>query len=168
MPNHYHFVIRQESEGGVSEFIRDVFNTYVQAVNRRQHRKGTLFQGRFRHIHIEKDEHVLHLCRYIHLNPVKAGLVNLPEHWQYSNYPDWIGERGSTLTDKSLMPDNFGSSRNYREFVMEYLKEKTLEKSIEKYMFDGCKTSRRFRTSGRLNSEINSGWLNRLRKVKDE
>ena len=45
MPNHYHFVIRQESEGGISEFIRDVFNTYTQAVNRQQHRKGTLFQG---------------------------------------------------------------------------------------------------------------------------
>ncbi len=137
MPNHYHFIIRQESEGGVSEFIRDVFNTYTQAVNRQQHRKGTLFQGRFRHIHIEKDEHILHLCRYIHLNPVKAGLVTLPEQWQYSNYPDWIGERDGTLTDRSFMLDNFGSSRNYREFVMDYLQAKTAEKLIGKYMFDG-------------------------------
>jgi len=136
MPNHYHFIIRQESEGGVSEFIRDVFNTYTQAVNRQQHRKGTLFQGRFRHIHIEKDEHILHLCRYIHLNPVKAGLVTLPEQWQYSNYPDWIGERDGTLTDRSFMLDNFGSSRNYREFVMDYLQAKTAEKLIGKYMFD--------------------------------
>ena len=137
MPNHYHFIIRQNSENGISEFMRDVFNTYAQAVNLQQNRKGTLFQGRFKHIHIEKDEHSLHLCRYIHLNPVKAGLVDLPEEWRFSDYPDWIGERDDTLTDKSFMLDNFGSSRNYREFVMEYLEEKRAEKSIEKYMFDG-------------------------------
>jgi len=136
MPNHYHFVIRQDAENGISEFMRDVFNTYAQAVNMQQDRKGTLFQGRFRHIHIEKDEHNLHLCRYIHLNPVKAGLVTLPEQWEFSNYKDWTGERNSSLTDKSFMFDNFGSSQNYREFVMEYLKEKTKEKIIEKYMFD--------------------------------
>jgi len=136
MPNHYHFIIRQESEAGISDFIRDVFNTYAQAVNKRQHRTGTLFQGRFKHIHIERDEHILHLCRYIHLNPVKAGLVVSPEFWRHSNYADWIGLRAGTLTDRSFMMDNFGNSENYRAFVIEYLQEKTVEKMIGKYMFD--------------------------------
>lgn len=136
MPNHYHFIIRQNSDNGISEFMRDVFNTYAQAVNRQQKRKGTLFQGRFKHIHIEKNEHILHLCRYIHLNPVKAGLVDFPEEWRFSDYSDWIGERDDTLTDISFMLGNFGSSRNYREFVMEYLKEKRAEKMIGKLIFD--------------------------------
>ena len=136
MPNHYHFIIRQESETGISELIRDVFNTYVQAVNKQQHRTGILFQGRFKHIHIEKDEHILHLCRYSHLNPVKAGLVSSPELWPYSNYADWIGIREGTLTGQQFMLDNFGSSKQYRAFVMEYLHEKIAEKMIEKYVFD--------------------------------
>ena len=136
MPNHYHLLIRQDASNGISEFMRDVFNSYVQAVNLQQRRKGTLFQGRFRHIQIEKDEHILHLCRYIHLNPVKAGLTKLPEEWLYSNYLDWIGERKGILTDRSFMKDNFGNSTNYREFVMDYLQEKKAEKIIAKYMLD--------------------------------
>ena len=116
--------------------MRDAFNSYLQAVNLQQRRKGTLFQGWFRYIQIEKDEHILYLCRYIHLNPVKAGLVKLPEEWQYSNYLDWIGKRNGILTDRSFMIDNFGNSTNYREFVMDCLHEKKVEKIVAKYMLD--------------------------------
>ncbi|HYN87438.1 MAG TPA: transposase, partial [Ardenticatenaceae bacterium] len=68
MPNHYHFLLRQETDTPLSRFINVVFNSYVQAVNRQQGRSGTLFQGRFRHIRIDRDEYLLQLCRYIHRN----------------------------------------------------------------------------------------------------
>jgi len=136
MPNHYHFILRQNAEDDIANFIRDVFNPYVQAVNIQQHRKGTLFEGRFKHILIEKDEHILHLCRYIHLNPVKARLVSSPEFWLFSNYLDWIGEREGTLTDLDFMVSNFQNGDNYRDFVMEYLVEKNLERKIWKYILE--------------------------------
>jgi len=77
-----------------------------------------------------------HLLIRQDLNPVKAGLVKLPDEWQYSNYLDWIGKRNGILTERSFMIDNFGNSANYREFVMDYLQEKKAEKIIEKYMLD--------------------------------
>ena len=79
MPNHYHFVIRQEGDTPISTFIQRLFLTYTQAYNKQQGRRGPLFEGRFKCIHIDSDEYVIHLCRYVHLNPVVAGLVSRPE-----------------------------------------------------------------------------------------
>jgi len=67
---------------------------------------------------------LLHLCRYIHLNPVKTGLVDLPEQWLYSNYSEWIGERSDSITDTTFMIRNFGNPEKYREFVEGYWAEK--------------------------------------------
>ncbi|MFH2037801.1 MAG: transposase [Chloroflexota bacterium] len=79
MPNHYHFLLKQETDKPLSKFIQVLFNAYVQAVNIQQERTGTLFEGRFRHKCVEKWEYLMILCKYIHLNPVKARLVNQPE-----------------------------------------------------------------------------------------
>ena len=70
MPNHYHFCLRQDTDRPISKFISVIFNAYVQAVNRQQNRAGTLFERRFRHVWVEQEEYLIHLCRYIHLNPV--------------------------------------------------------------------------------------------------
>ena len=71
MPNHYHFLLRQELDSPLSKFVNAVFLAYVQAVNRQQERSGTLFQGRFRHVWVLREEHLAWLCRYIHMNPVR-------------------------------------------------------------------------------------------------
>ena len=62
MPNHYHFLLRQETDQTLSKFINVLFNAYVQAVNRQQGRKGTLFEGRFRHVWVDREEYLTHLC----------------------------------------------------------------------------------------------------------
>jgi len=90
MPNHYHFLVRQDSDLKVSCFINTVFNSYVQAVNGQCQRSGPLFQGRFRHSRIDRDEYLIHLCRYIHLNPVRAGMVSRPEDWSFSDCAAWV------------------------------------------------------------------------------
>ena len=78
MPTHYHLILRQDGKMPVSRFVQTVFNAYVQAVNKLRERRGPLFEGRFRCRAIEDDEYLLQVCRYIHLNPVKAGLVASP------------------------------------------------------------------------------------------
>jgi REP element-mobilizing transposase RayT len=60
MPNHYHFLLRQETDVPLSKFIGVVFNAYTQAVNRQEERTGTLFAGRFRHVWIDRDEYLIH------------------------------------------------------------------------------------------------------------
>jgi putative transposase len=73
MPNHYHFLLRQESAIPLTKFISSTFISYVQALNKQIRRTGPLFEGRFKHKLVDKEEYIIHLCRYIHLNPVNAG-----------------------------------------------------------------------------------------------
>lgn len=117
MPNHYHFVLHQDGDLSISVFIQRLFLTYSQAFNKQQGRRGPLFESRFRHVHVDRDEYLLHLCRYVHLNPVAAGLVQSPEDWPYSNYLEWIEERPGTLVDRGLVRQFFPKPADYIAFV---------------------------------------------------
>ena len=136
MPNHYHFLLRQDGEVSLSKFINVVFNAYVQALNKQLGRKGTLFEGRFKHVLVDKDEYVLHLCRYIHLNPVKAGLVSRPEDWVYSNYREWIDMRRGRLKDTEFILSYFARPEDYQRFVMGYESERELEEKLQRYLLE--------------------------------
>jgi REP element-mobilizing transposase RayT len=136
MPNHYHFLLRQEGEQKLSRFISALFNGYVQAVNRQQDRSGPLFEGRFKNKHIDKESYLIHLCRYIHANPVRAGLVSAPEAWPYSNYREWIGLRSGTLIDHDFVDTFFPNREGYQTFVYDYAQGKDiLPHGIDAYLF---------------------------------
>ncbi len=120
MPNHFHFLLRQETDQPLSRFVAALLNAYVQALNRQQKRHGPLFEGHFRHVQIEHETYLTHLCRYIHLNPVNAGLATTPEGWPYSNYRDWLGLREGTLKDEAFIREHFGVPEAYGKFVKEW------------------------------------------------
>ena len=84
--------------------------SYTKAMNERYHRAGSLFQGAFQARLVDKDEYLLHLSRYIHLNPVQAGLVKQPQDWVYSSYQEYIGLRKGTLPRPEIVLAQFGSS----------------------------------------------------------
>lgn len=136
MPNHYHFLLRQETDMPLSRFVNVLFNAYVQALNLQQGRTGTLFEGRFKHKCVDQWEYLIALCRYIHLNPVKAGLAARPEDWVYSNYRDWIGLRDSELKDEEFIRDHFPDAGEYAAFVNTVMDERKNYADIEKYLFD--------------------------------
>jgi REP element-mobilizing transposase RayT len=121
MPNHYHFLIRQDSEKPVSEFIQALFNSYTKAFNKMYGRTGTLFEGPYKANAVEKYEYLLYLCRYIHRNPLDAGLVTHPADWKHSNYLEWIGKRSGIETDMKFVNENFPNPLEYEEFVLNYL-----------------------------------------------
>jgi len=136
MPNHYHFLLRQETEVLLSKFMQVLFNAYVQALNIQQGRTGTLFEGRFKHKRVDTWEYLIVLCRYIHRNPVEAGLVKKPEDWAYSNYREWIGLRDGVLVDRIFVHDHFSSAEEYVQFVNDVEDEKKSYEKIGKYLFD--------------------------------
>jgi putative transposase len=136
MPNHYHFLLRQEADEPLSKFMQVLFNGYVQALNSQQGRTGTLFEGRFKHKCVDQWEYLMALCRYIHRNPVMAELVARPEDWAYSNYREWVGVRGGALIDKVFVQDHFPSAGEYAKFVFDVEDEKKSFEKISKYMFD--------------------------------
>ena len=137
MPNHYHLLLRQDGETAAGKLPGAAFNSYTKAVNKRYERTGTLFEGRYKAVHVERDEHLLHLCRYIHGNPAKAGLVTQVEAWPYSNYPEWTGARQGTLVDREFARERFVSGTAYARFVAEYLSGRVeMPTGVEGYLLD--------------------------------
>ena len=90
MPTHIHLVLRQLKDNGISKFMSNILNSYSRYFNLKHNRKGPLWEGRFKKIMVENDDQLLHLTRYIHLNPVTAYLVNRPEDWFASSYHEYI------------------------------------------------------------------------------
>ena len=91
MNNHYHFVL-QTRRANLSRLMRHINGVYTQAYNRRHCKSGHVFQGRFKAILVDRDAYFLEVCRYVDLNPVRAGLVLLPQRWAWSSYRAHIGE----------------------------------------------------------------------------
>lgn len=92
MPTHIHLVLKQLQENGISDYMKNVLNSYTRFFNSKHKRKGPLWEGRFKNVSVDKDEQLLHLTRYIHLNPVTAQLINMPEKWEYSSYKEYLSE----------------------------------------------------------------------------
>lgn len=90
MPNHYHLLV-ETPQANLSRGMRHLDGVYTQSFNRGYQRVGPLFQGRYKAILVEKENYALVLSRYIHLNPVKAGLCQVPEQYPFSSYRSFLG-----------------------------------------------------------------------------
>jgi REP element-mobilizing transposase RayT len=134
MPNHYHFLLRQDGEKAAGLLPQFVFNSYTKAYNKRYDHHGTLFERRYKAKRVAKADYLLHLCRYIHANPVKDGLVAEPQDWPYSNYQEWINLRGGTLVDRNFIHGNFATTIAYQEFVHGYLQSRQLPNDVAQHL----------------------------------
>jgi REP element-mobilizing transposase RayT len=123
LPNHYHWLLRQDGDTPAGNVPRRVFGSYTQAFNKSYQRTGTLFEGPYKAIVVDNEAYLLHLCRYIHLNPVRHGLTASPQDWPYSNYPEWLEQRPGTLVDKQFTQTYFDSPQAYQAFVEETLRQ---------------------------------------------
>ncbi|MBN1870037.1 MAG: transposase [Candidatus Omnitrophica bacterium] len=89
MPTHFHLIVKQAADNGITRFMANVQNSYARYFNIKHTRKGPLWEGRFKNVLVKTDEQLLHLTRYIHLNPVTANLVSSPEDWVFSSYAEY-------------------------------------------------------------------------------
>lgn len=117
MPTHIHLILRQLKDNGISVFINNILNSYTRYFNIKHKRKGPLWEYRFKNVLVETDEQLLHLTRYLHLNPTTACLVEKPEEWEFSSYKEYLSE---TEFDKRICSFDDILSINpilYRNFV---------------------------------------------------
>jgi len=129
MPNHIHLLLRQDSETPIYKLMSSLHTSYSMHFNRKYNRVGHVFQGRFRQKEVDKDEYLLQVSSYIHLNPVKDGLVEKLNDYQWSSYPDYIGIREGTLCDKELIL--FGETpEKYRKITEEEVAERLSIKDV--------------------------------------
>jgi len=119
MPTHLHLILKELQENGVSNFMRRVLDSYTRYFNIKYKRKGPLWEGKFKNALVKTDEQLLHLTRYLHLNPVTAHLVDKPEDWTISSYREYLSMVNTTdrICDYSAILDVKPIA--YREFVEE-------------------------------------------------
>jgi len=131
LPNHYHILMRLLRDIDYSTRMQHFSISYSKALNNWTGRVGHVFQGRYKAKLVGSTEYLLHLSRYIHLNPVVAGLVRAPEDWQYSSYCDYLldsrnskevpreipGIYSRPLVTTEYILSHFASVNDYRSFV---------------------------------------------------
>ena len=145
MGNHYHLLI-ETPDPNLSLGMRQLNGVYTQRFNRRHNRVGHIFQGRYKSIVVEKNRHLLELCRYVVLNPVRSSMASEPKEWEWSSYqataypvkvPDFLS------VDWIL--SQFGEKKNiarnaYRKFIAEGListGERPWKNLVGQFIFGG-------------------------------
>ncbi len=130
MNNHYHLLM-ETPDGNLPEIMRHINGAYTNYHNTKCKRAGHLFQGRYKAVLIEADEYLMQLSRYIHLNPVRAGMTAKPEDHPWSSYLDYIGKRQAPCWLRlDAVRAHFGDTGKYRQFVEEML-EKEYESPLK-------------------------------------
>lgn len=122
MDNHYHLLLETPS-GNLSRIMAHINGAYTNYFNTKRQRSGHLFQGRFKALLVEADEYAKELSRYIHLNPVRAKMCDLPEDYKWSSYLSYVG-KGKTpeWLKRDFILGFFGkkltnAQKGYRDFV---------------------------------------------------
>lgn len=137
MPNHFHLLIREKIDNGISLFMQKLSTAYSMYFNKKHFRTGSLFESRFKASHVSDDRHLNHLFAYIHLNPIKlidknwkeTGISNKEEAkkfldtYQYSSYLDYIGKNNKEnhILEISAFPNYFSTFKDFQNFIDKYI-----------------------------------------------
>ena len=136
MPNHYHILLREKVENGISTFMQKIGTAHTMFFNTKYERSGALFQGTFKAVHIDTDEYLSHLTRYIHLNPAELrepqwkekgikeweSTYEFVKNYPWSSYSDYLGEnRFGHILNSDLISELYGTPHHYETFMKERL-----------------------------------------------
>jgi len=135
MPTHVHFILKQKKEEGISFFMKNLLNSHTRYFNKKHGRKGPLWEGRFKNVLVEDDTQLMHLTRYVHLNPVTAHIIEAPENWEHSSFNEYMGKtNGKSICEfKDLFDVSPGT---YSEFVKDRIGYQRELANIKKIILD--------------------------------
>ncbi len=119
MPTHIHLLLRQEKDKGIEVFMHKSLTSFSHYYNIKFKKVGSLFENRFKAIHIDEDEHLVHLSRYIHLNPVTAGIVEDPRDYRFSSYEFYLKGESQPPFEITEVMAFFKDPQDYHSYVME-------------------------------------------------
>jgi putative transposase len=138
MPNHFHLLISENSEGGISLFLQKLLTSYSMYFNKKYDRKGSLFESRFQAEHLDTDNYLKYIFSYIHLNPVKLidpfwkidGLKDFIKtrdflkKYLYSSYTDYLDydREEKEILNRNAFPDYFPNEESFEDNLSDWLK----------------------------------------------
>lgn len=118
MPNHFHFLLFQKTKDAISRFMKQQINAYTKYFNEKYQRTGNLLEGRFKAAPIKGDDLLIHISRYIHLNPVIARLTKEGESFRWSSLKCFLEKRlDFDFVEPGLVLTHFKDSEAYKKFV---------------------------------------------------
>lgn len=121
MPNHFHLQVKEPKEGGVTTFFRKLGTSYAMYFNIKHKRTGRLFESQYKFVLIETDEQLIHLSRYIHINPVKSSKIDISlkslKTYPWTSLPDFLGIRKQPFCNPSEVTNFFKSPDDYWKFL---------------------------------------------------
>ena len=137
LDNHYHLLV-ETPEGNLSKVMRFINGSYATYFNVKRNRAGHLLQGRYKAILVEKDTYALALSRYIHLNPVKAGIVKRPEEYRWASYCAYIEKSNKDWIDTGFLLRQFSgdlakSRRRFMKFTHEGIKKELEDPAAQSF-----------------------------------
>lgn len=140
MPNHFHLLLEYLTDGGITDYVGRVCNSFTKAFNERFKRRGPLWQGRFKAVLVADDQSFLQVSRYLHLNPLHSSHLRVKklEEYPFSSYLEVIGKESEALCDHSRLRELIPSPKEYKEFVLAGISEpegKLLEKLVIEQFF---------------------------------
>jgi len=122
MPNHFHFLLKQLLDDGITQFIRNLEISYTKYINKRHNRTGQLLQGPFKAIIIEDDDQLMHVCRYIHLNPYTSFIINNLDElksYNWSSLKEYLSIANEDFCTKDIILSTFKNNKDkYWEFIV--------------------------------------------------
>lgn len=119
MPNHFHLLLQQLTVDGVSKLLKQLTNAYTFYFNQKYQRVGGLVQGSFKAALIETDDILLHISRYIHLNPLMAEIVDNLNTYEWSSYREFIYPNNGGMCLIEPILSNFSTENSYEKFVLD-------------------------------------------------
>jgi len=124
MPNHFHLLVKSVEKDGVSKLMRRVLTGYSSYFNGKYNRQGPLIQGSYRAVNVGTREQFIHVSRYIHLNPILAGIVKKAKDYEYTSYKNYLENRGwgwLELNEQVLSATDYKGIEQYCSEVEENL-----------------------------------------------
>ena len=116
MPNHIHLLLKENIEGGISKYMQRLLNSYAKHFNMSQDRSGSLFTNPFKAVLVDSDEQLLHVSRYIHLNPYVSHIVKDVFNYPWSSLNEYVGKVRKPICHKSLISSLINKD-DYKKFV---------------------------------------------------
>lgn len=137
MPNHFHLLLKQLQEDGIKTFLSNFSNSYTKYFNIKSNRVGPLFQGIFKAVRIEDDNQLIHVCRYIHINPVVSLVIKEEEliDYPYTSLPEYLG-REEGFCKKEVVLANFSSLKRFGDFIFDQIDYGKKLESIKHLVFE--------------------------------